>query len=217
VAHLLIGASDMTALTRASAGTAVFEGGPSDDPEPAIGAAGVEVRVDKADRSRQAHEGVTNLRIACRVLACVFLVGMTVVWIVTFRPQALGGTASYVEVITSTMAPTVPEGDLVVAKERSSYQRGEIIVYRLPSAHSGAGKMIVSRIVGGNGVSGYITKGDSAPGLAPYHPLSADVAGKVWFHFPRTVLWPLIVAFAMVLVILVVVALPRRHHRPGAR
>jgi signal peptidase I len=146
--------------------------------------------------------------VAWRLLACVALVGMVALWVVCFRPQALGGPVAYVEVVTPQMARTIPEGDVVAAKKQATYRPGDVIVYHLGTGHSGPGTTVISRIVGGNGVTGFVTKGDDAVAAASFHPTSADVVGEVWFHFPRTVMWALTITIAIVFATLLVVAGP---------
>jgi len=191
----------------------ILGGGPNEGQEQAIDDETVEACVDMADGSRHLTERVPNRRTAGRVLARALLVGVAAVFVVFFRPQALGGRVSYGTALTSSMVPTIPKGDLVAAEKQSRYQSGNIIVYRLPGSGPGSGKVIIGRIVGGNGVTGFAIKGDSAPGRYRFHPTNADVVGKMWFHLRGALLWSFAVAFAMIFVI---AAWPGKRKRPGS-
>lgn len=111
---------------------------------------------------------------------------LLITWFLFFRPQVLDGTASYVGVSGISMTPTMHSGDLAILEKQSSYHVGEVIAYRIPAGESGAGHNVIHRIVGGNGVTGFVTKGDHNSYKDFYwHPKTADVIGKVWFHVPR--------------------------------
>jgi hypothetical protein len=144
------------------------------------------------------------------VFAVTVFLGLTAVWVVFFRPQTLGGPVAYVEVNTTQMAPTIPKGDLVAVEKQSTYKIGDLILYRLPAAHPGTGLTIISRIAWGNGVTGFIIKSDNVSAPDAFRPRSADIVGKVWFHFKRSLLLPLIAAFAVAFVSLVIAAWPAK-------
>ena len=84
------------------------------------------------------------------------------------------------------MTPTLHGGDLAVVRKQQTYHRGDIIAYRIPNGRPGAGNDVIHRIVGGNGVTGFVTRGDHNPYVDPlWHPTNTDVIGKVWFHLPH--------------------------------
>ena len=99
-------------------------------------------------------------------------------------PQSLGGRVAYVRVDGWSMNPTLHNGDLVVVKRHSAYRVGDAVAYRIPRGEFGAGALVVHRLVGGNGSTGYITRGDNRNINDPWHPRTRDVIGLVTFDLP---------------------------------
>jgi len=106
------------------------------------------------------------------------------VWFFLLRPVSLGGPASYEIVSGTSMEPLLHAGDLVVTQAQSSYAIGELVVFRVPTGDPGAGSLIVHRLVGGDGESGYVTKGDNKPAPDLWHPKSSDILGRSWIELP---------------------------------
>jgi signal peptidase len=114
------------------------------------------------------------------------VVGIVILWVVAFRPQRLGGPVDFVAVEGISMTPTLHNGDVAGVRKQSSYQRGDIIAYRVPAGETGAGTQVIHRIVGGDGTDGFVTRGDHNHYDDPlWHPKTADVIGKLWFHVPH--------------------------------
>ncbi len=99
-------------------------------------------------------------------------------------PQAVGGRAGWVLVSGTSMLPHLLTGDLVLVETSSSYHVGEVVAYRVPKGQPGAGHVVIHRIVGGNGRTGWKTKGDnrSAPDL--WRPTNSDVVGAKLLRIP---------------------------------
>lgn len=115
---------------------------------------------------------------------------LLVAWAVLFLPQGLGGRASFVGVNGVSMTPTMRYGDLALVERKPSYHMGDIIAYRIPAGQPGAGQNIIHRIVGGNGTTGFTTKGDhNSYTDAFWHPTTNQVIGRVWFHLPGAMRW----------------------------
>src|SRR5919109_4926399 len=106
------------------------------------------------------------------------------VWALLFRPQFLGGPAAYVMVSGMSMEPTLHNGDLVIAHRRSDYGVGDTLVYRVPNRDTGAGSMIIHRIVGGSAKSGWIVQGDNKEISDLWRPKAEDVVGSKWVSVP---------------------------------
>ena len=112
------------------------------------------------------------------------LVAATVALGFLFWPQSLGGKVSYVKVDGQSMFPTFHFGDLAIVRKQSSYTIGDPVAYRIPKGEFGAGAMVIHRLVGGDGVHGYTTKGDNRTINDEWHPRTADIVGKVQYDIP---------------------------------
>jgi signal peptidase len=99
-------------------------------------------------------------------------------------PQALGGRAGWVLVSGTSMLPHLHTGDLVLVERRSSYHVGEVIAYRVPKGQVGAGHVVIHRIVGGNGRTGWTMKGDNRTARDLWHPTNGDVLGSKALWIP---------------------------------
>jgi signal peptidase I len=113
-------------------------------------------------------------------LSTVAVVCLAVAWLVLLRPVALGGPATYAIVSGTSMEPLLHTGDLVIARAESSYAVGELVIYRVPAGQQDAGSVIVHRIIGGDGTSGFVVMGDNKPAPDPWHPKSSDIVGRSW-------------------------------------
>src|SRR5215469_15190754 len=85
-------------------------------------------------------------------------------------PQALGGRAGWVMVSGTSMLPHLHTGDLVLVEHQSSYHVGQVIAYRVPKGQVGHGHVVIHRIIGGNGASGWNMKGDNRTAPDLWHP-----------------------------------------------
>jgi signal peptidase len=98
-------------------------------------------------------------------------------WFVTLRPSSLGGPAAYVVVSGISMQPALQPGALVVARRQSSYDVGDVIVYRVPRGEPGAGTRVIHRVTGGSGDAGYRTRGDNRRAPDRWMPRPRDIEG----------------------------------------
>lgn len=101
-----------------------------------------------------------------------------------FWPQSLGGQVAYVRVDGHSMDPTFHIGDLAVVRRQSSYRIGDPVAYRIPKGEFGAGALVIHRLVGGNGTTGYVTKGDNKTVNDEWHPKTGDIVGRVRYDIP---------------------------------
>ena len=120
-----------------------------------------------------------------RIAVTAAFVAVALAWAVFLRPQALGGPAAYVIVSGKSMEPTLKNGDLVVALERSSYRVGDVVAYRVPKGEQGAGALVIHRITGGSARTGYVLRGDNRQGEDLWRPKPHDVAGDMRVRIPR--------------------------------
>lgn len=132
----------------------------------------------------------THRQRSARLVGTSLMIAVALGWMFFFRPQTLGGSAAFVGVDGVSMTPTMNSGDLAVVERKVSYHVGDIIAYRIPAGRPGAGDNVIHRIVGGNGTTGFITKGDHNPRSDYFwHPTQSDVIGRVWFHIPDGATW----------------------------
>lgn len=99
-------------------------------------------------------------------------------------PQTLGGRADWVLVSGTSMLPRLHTGDLVLVERQSSYHVGEVVAYRVPKRRVGAGHVVIHRIVGGNGTTGWRLKGDNRTAPDLWYPTNHDVLGVKQLRIP---------------------------------
>ena len=123
---------------------------------------------------------MSNVRLAAETV----LVALVAAFLAFFWPQTLGGKVAYVKVDGHSMDPTFHFGDLAIVRKQSSYKIGDAVAYRIPKGEFGAGAMVIHRLVGGDGVHGYVTRGDNRTINDPWHPKTSDIVGKVRMDIP---------------------------------
>jgi signal peptidase I len=99
-------------------------------------------------------------------------------------PQRLGGRADWVMVSGTSMLPRLHTGDLVLVEHQSSYHVGEVVAYRVPKGEIGAGYIVIHRIIGGNGRTGWKLQGDNRTAPDLWHPTDHDVIGSKLLRIP---------------------------------
>jgi len=100
-------------------------------------------------------------------------------WFFLFRPDFLGGPASYIIVSGKSMEPGLQSGDLVVVRRQADYQPGDVVAFDV-----GGGK-VIHRIVEGSAEEGFVMRGDNNDGFDPWRPGEDDILGEMWFSVPR--------------------------------
>jgi signal peptidase I len=100
-------------------------------------------------------------------------------------PQAVGGRAGWVLVSGTSMLPHYHTGDLVLVERRSKYHLGEVIAYRIPQATVGAGHVVIHRIVGGSGKTGWKMQGDNRTAPDLWYPKKRDIIGAEELRIPH--------------------------------
>jgi signal peptidase len=106
------------------------------------------------------------------------LLAFLLAWFFLFRPVSLGGPASYVMVSGVSMEPTLHSGDLVATRKHQSYQKGDIVAFRVE------GGIVIHRIVGGSAEDGLIMQGDNKNAPDLWRPTADDIVGRMWFSIP---------------------------------
>ncbi len=116
------------------------------------------------------------------MVAALLALVATVLWF--GLPQSLGGRADWVLVSGTSMLPRLSTGDLVLVERRPGYHAGEVVAYRVPKGQPGAGFVVIHRIVGGNGRTGWIVKGDNRTSPDRWRPTDGDVLGAKLLRIP---------------------------------
>jgi signal peptidase len=119
-----------------------------------------------------------------RIAPIAVLIGIAICWFFLARPEQLGGPIGYLLVSGSSMEPGYETGDLVLTRRRDGYGTGDIVGFRIPEGRVDSGHLVIHRIVGGDGVDGYVTQGDNNGFQDPWHPTADDVIGKAWIVVP---------------------------------
>ena len=99
-------------------------------------------------------------------------------------PQSVGGRADWVMVSGTSMLPHLHTGDLVLVEHQSSYHVGEVVAYRVPKGEVGAGFVVIHRIIGGNGRTGWKLQGDNRTAPDMWYPTDHDVIGSKTLRIP---------------------------------
>jgi signal peptidase I len=120
-------------------------------------------------------------RLVAALAAQLALVGV-LLWFCL--PQGLGGRAGWVLVSGTSMLPHLHTGDVVLVERRPRYHAGEVVAYRVPKGEVGAGHVVIHRIVGGNGRTGWRMQGDNRTAPDLWHPTNADVVGAKLLRIP---------------------------------
>ena len=99
-------------------------------------------------------------------------------WLV-FAPLQVGGQAAYAIVSGNSMEPGFHRGDLVVLRQASDYQIGDVVTYRHPTLGP-----VIHRIIAEND-GRFVLKGDNNTWLDSHQPTQAEMIGKLWAYVPR--------------------------------
>ncbi len=134
-------------------------------------------------RPRPALPERLRFRLAYAKLAA--LGGLLAVFLWFGLPQGLGGRAEWVMVSGTSMLPSFHTGDLVLVEHQSDYHVGEVVAYRVPKGQIGAGQVVIHRIVGGNGSTGWRMRGDNRTAPDLWYPTNHDVVGAKELRIPN--------------------------------
>src|SRR5690349_1578485 len=91
----------------------------------------------------------------------------------------------YVATHGTSMNPVYYQGDLVFVAKADSYHVGQIVAYHGESP----GQRVLHRIIGGNGATGFVMKGDNNESIDPLHPTTERVIGRAVLHVPHGGTW----------------------------
>ncbi|MEV4352300.1 signal peptidase I [Actinoplanes sp. NPDC049596] len=92
---------------------------------------------------------------------------------------------TYVVTEGISMNPVYYQGDLVFVTKADSYHVGEIAAYH----GSSPGQRVLHRIIGGDGSSGFVLKGDNNQSVDTPTPTTEEMIGRAALHVPHGGIW----------------------------
>jgi signal peptidase len=131
------------------------------------------------------------VRSAVEVLFWMAWLGAFVVLAVLVWPVTLGGATSLTVVSGTSKEPTYHTGDLAVVRRSGDIAVGDVIVYTVPRGEPGEGRRVIHRVIGGDPVAGFVTRGDNRDTPDMWRPRAADVVGTVRAIVPQGGTWAL--------------------------
>lgn len=120
-----------------------------------------------------------SLSLSVVIINLVLFAALAAIWI-AFAPTMVGGQASYVVVNGNSMEPGFHRGDLVIVQAASIYNVGDIVTYRNAELNA----FVIHRIIAIE-QDHYVFKGDNNSWVDTYHPIGAELVGKLWIHVPK--------------------------------
>jgi signal peptidase len=119
-----------------------------------------------------------------RTVGLLAVAAIAVGWLILFRPVVLGGPATYLVVSGDSMEPSLHGGDLVIVRADAPYRAGDVVAFRVPDGHPGAGSLVIHRVIGGNVTQGFVVQGDNKDAPDPWRPTSTEILGRSWITVP---------------------------------
>jgi signal peptidase len=136
-------------------------------------------RDDTPSRTRRALDAVVTVLWGAVTLALV----------VYLLPTSLGGASSDTIISGTSMEPTYHTGDLALVRRTGDVVVGDVLVYRVPAGQAGEGRYVIHRVIGGDPVAGYVTRGDNRDTPDVWRPRSDDILGTVVAVVPQGGTW----------------------------
>jgi signal peptidase I len=118
-----------------------------------------------------------SIKIAGYVLASIFL---------AFSVLSFANVTKARIVLTASMAPVIQPGNVIItvpAKYRTPH-KGDIVAYTARRFNGDSVATISHRIIGGDGINGFLVKGDQNPSPDVQKPKLGDIQGVVIFIIP---------------------------------
>jgi signal peptidase len=89
------------------------------------------------------------------------LTAVTVCFVAAAWPASFGGCSALTIVAGESMEPALSRGDLA-ATWCAQPEVGDVVVFRVPAGEPGEGRLVIHRIVDGDGTTGWVTRGDNS-------------------------------------------------------
>lgn len=113
--------------------------------------------------------------ISSKLLSFLFFIIALFCW-VCFAPANIGGNTTYAILRGNSMYSEFKQGDLVLVHTKSSYEVGDIVLYKNPDIGS-----VFHRIIGIDG-NKFFLKGDKNSWVDSFQPTAQDIYGSLWIH-----------------------------------
>jgi signal peptidase I len=123
-----------------------------------------------------------------RTLASLLFVAVVAGWFVYLRPPILGGSTVYVFVKGTSMEPKYHTGDLVLVRERSSYEIGDIAAFTVAGVGGGQ-NVVIHRVIAVEADGTHVLQGDNRDQPDPWHPTDDEILGTPLLLLPRAGTW----------------------------
>ena len=106
--------------------------------------------------------------------------------LLTFSAASMAGYVKARVVLTNSMEPTIKPGDIVITADASRVvpQVGSVVAYQARQFDGAPVGVFTHRIIGGNGIDGWLLKGDNNPSPDIQKPKDADILGTVVLTIP---------------------------------
>jgi signal peptidase len=130
---------------------------------------------------------VGNQKLERRISSIIKVMGYVLsAVLITFSVLSITGYVKARVVLTDSMAPSINPGDIVLLDPttHSVPKVGDVAAYTGRRFDGTPVGVFTHRIIGGDGTSGFIMKGDNNPSPDIQHPVLADVSGVVVFTIP---------------------------------
>src|SRR5687767_9220460 len=121
----------------------------------------------------------TQKTVARRIIGLLSLALAATAWFF-LAPQSIGGNVAYTVITGQSMEPGLRASDLVIVRERSSYEVGDVIAYRSRNL----GQIVLHRAVGQED-GRFVMKGDNNDFLDADRPAGPEILGTSWVHIPK--------------------------------
>ena len=106
--------------------------------------------------------------------------------VLSFVAFDVAGVTQARVVLTSSMAPTINAGDVVisVSPNQIAPHKGKIVTYIGRRLDGSPVALFTHRIIGGDAKGGFVVKGDANPSPDTQKPTTKDITGVVLFTIP---------------------------------
>lgn len=123
------------------------------------------------------------VRVAWRLCSWIAVIVAIGGWFVFLRPPAIGGTTGYVFIKGDSMQPTYHTGDLVIVRQKASYDIGDVAAFRVMSPSGPT--IVIHRVKTVNPDGTHILRGDNRDADDPWHPTNEEIVGSPIGIVPR--------------------------------